>query len=89
MPGVSAAVAESKQCVREFVSAVSVEESAARHLEGKINDNDSFVDIMSGITAVKGAESEGWTFADALARANLSMDTLAKGVVDTYRMPTC
>ena len=26
-----------------------------------------------------GAESEGWTFADALARANLSMETLAEG----------
>ena len=44
---------------------------------------------MSGITAVADAESEGWTLADALARANLSVDTLAEGVVDTSRMPTC
>ena len=35
-----------------------------------------------------GAESESWTFADALARANLSMETLAEGVVDTSRLPT-
>ena len=61
--------------------------SAARHLE-EADDNDSFVDIMSGITAVGGAQSEGWTFADALARANLSVETLAEGVVDTSQLPT-
>ena len=44
---------------------------------------------MSGITAVGGAESKGWTFADALARANLSVETLAEGVVvDTSHLPT-
>ena len=43
---------------------------------------------MSGITALGGAESEGWTFAGALARANLSMETLAEGVVDTSCLPT-
>ena len=75
VPGVSAAVEEG-------------EESAVRHLEGEADDDDSFVDIMSGITAVGGAESEGWTFADALARANLSVETLAEGVVDTSRLPT-
>ena len=88
VPGVSAAVEEGDECVGEFVSPVSCEESAARHLEGEVDDNDSFVDIMSGSTAVGGAESEGWTFADALARANLSMETLAEGVVDTSRLPT-
>ena len=86
-PGVSAAVEESREHVREFASPESGEERAARHLE-EANDNDSFVDIMSGITGVGGAESEGWTFADALARANLSMETLAEGVVDTSRLPT-
>ena len=44
---------------------------------------------MSGITAVSDAESEGWTFADALTRANLSVETLAEGVVNTSRLPTC
>ena len=85
VPGVSAAVEEGEECVRVFASPVSGEESAVRHLEGVVDDNDSFVDIMSGITAVGGAESEGWTFADALARANLSVETLAEGVVDTSR----
>ena len=70
---------------------LSGEESAARQfvLEGEADDNDSFVDIMSGITAVGDAESEGWTFAHALARANFSVETLAEGVVDTSLLPTC
>ena len=44
---------------------------------------------MSSITAVGDAGSEGWTFADALARANLSVETLAESVADTSRLPTC
>ena len=87
--GVSAAVEEGEECVGKLVSPVSGEESAARHLEGEFDDNDSFVDIMSGINAVGDVESEGWTFADALARANLSVETLAKGAVDTPHLPTC
>ena len=88
VPGVSAVVEEDEECVGEFSNPVAGEESATRHLEGEADHNDSFVDIMSGITAVRGAESEGWTFADALARANLSVETLAEGVVDTSRLPT-
>ena len=87
-PGVSAPVEESEARVGELVNSVSGEEQAACHLEEEADDNDSFVDIMSGITGVGGAESEGWTFADALARANLSMETLAEGVVDTSCLPT-
>ena len=88
VPGVSATVEEGEECVGVFASPFSGEESAVCHLEGEADGKDSFVDIMSGITAVGGAESEGWTFADALARANLSMETLAEGVVDTSRLPT-
>ena len=83
-----AAVEEGEECVGEFSSPVSGEENAVHHLEGETDEKDNFVDIMSGITAVGGAESEGWTFADALARANLSMETLVEGVVDTSRLPT-
>ena len=88
VPGVSAAVAEGEGCVGEFTSPLSGEEGAVRHLEGEADDNDSFFDIMSGITALGGGESEGWTFADALARANLSVETMAEGVVDTSRLLT-
>ena len=86
--GVSEAVEEDEECVGEVASPVGGEESAARHLEGDGDDNDSLVDIMNGITVAGGAESGGWTFADALVRANLSVETLAEGVVDTSRLPT-
>ena len=88
VPGVPVAVEEDEECVREFASPVAVEECAAHHLEGEADDKDSFVDIMSGITVAGGAESAVWTFADALVRANLSVETLAEGVVDTSRLPT-
>ena len=87
VPGVSAVVEEDEECVGEISSAVAGGESAARHLE-EADDDNNFVNIMSGITAVGGAESEGWTFADALARANMSVETLAEGVIDTCLMPT-
>ena len=61
VPGASAATEEGEECVGEIVSPVSGEESAACDLEGEADDKDSFVDIMSGITAAGGAESEGWT----------------------------
>ena len=77
-----AVVEEDEECVGEFASRVAGEKSAACHFEGEADDDDCFVDIMTGINAVGGAESEGWTFADALARANLSVETLTEAVVD-------
>ena len=89
VPGVSAVAEQNEDCVGEIASPLAGEESAACHSEGEAGDDDSFVDIMSGITAAGGAESEGWTFADAVVRANLSVETLAEGVVDKSRLPTC
>ena len=86
--GVSAAVEEGEECAGEFSSPLSGQEGAVRHLEREADDKDSFVDIMSGITAMGAAESEGWKFADALARAKLSVETLAEGVVNTSRLRT-
>ena len=88
VPGVSAVVEEDEECVGESGKAVSGEESTVGYREGEADDNDSFVDIMSGISAAGGAESDGWTFADALVRANLSVETLAEGAVDTSRLRT-
>ena len=88
VPGVSAAVEEGEECVGEIVDPVGGEKSAVRHLEGKADDTDSFVDIMGGIFAVGDAESEGWTFVDALALSNLSVETLAERDVDPSRLPT-
>ena len=88
VPGVSAVVEEDEECVGECGKAVSGKESTVGYRKGEADDNDSFVDIMSGISAAGGAESEGWTFVDALVRANLSVETMAEGVVGTSRLPT-
>ena len=88
VPGVSAVMEEDEECVGESGNAVSGEESTVGYREGEADDNDSFVDIMSGNTVAGEAESEGWTFANALVRANLSVETLVEGVVDTSRLPT-
>ena len=89
VPGISAVVEEDEECVGESADAMSADESTVGYHRGEGDETDSFVDIMSGISAAGGAESEGWTFADALVRANLSAETLAEGVVDdASRLPT-
>ena len=91
VPGKTVAVQEREECVGEFFDHLIGEGNAATPLVlgGEVDDNDSFADIMNGFNAVGHAESEGWTFADALARASLSVETLAGGIVDTSYLPTC
>ena len=61
----------------------------------KFCDVGLMITIVSSISWVVSLQSEmlsqkgGWTFADALARATLSVVTLADGVVDTSHLPTC
>ena len=57
----SVAVREGEECVQYFLDHLSSNSRAVRHfvLGGEADDDDSFVDIMSGITAVGDAESEG------------------------------
>ena len=88
VPGEPVVVEEDGDHVGESGNAVSGEENTVGYEEGEKDASDSFVDIMSGISAACGAESEGWTFAEALVRANFSVETLAEGVVDTSRLPT-
>ena len=88
-PDLSVAVREEEESVLKFLAYLSGEESASsQNLGGEADDDDCFVDIMSVITAVGDAESEGWTFADAMASANSSVETLAEGVVDSFHLPT-
>ena len=82
---------EGEECVRDFSDHLSGGETTASHLVlgVKADNNDSFVDIMSSITAVGDAELEGWTFADALVRAILSVERLTEGFVDTSNLSAC
>ena len=48
-----------------------------------------FVDIMGGLERNSGSESEGFTFADILQRAELLSESLLEHVVDTPDLPLC
>ena len=91
VPVLSVAVREEDECVGDFLDCLIGEEGAVSHLVsgGEADDNDELLDIISGITAVDGAEAEVWKFADALARAILSVETLEEGVVDKSHLPRC
>ena len=51
--------------------------------------HDSFVDVVGVEETDEGAVSEGFTFAEALMRANLLSETVLEGGVGSSEMPLC
>ena len=72
------AAREEEERVSDFFDHLSGDKSAPSHqvLGGGVDEDDSFVDIMSCNTAIGDAESEVWTFVDALAHTNISVKTI-------------
>ena len=79
------AVRELEECVKRALE--DVEASDCRTEEA--TEGDSFVDIMGSLENVAGSESEGFTFADILQRADLLSEIVLEGVVDTPNLPLC
>ena len=50
---------------------------------------DSFKDVVGGEQREEGAGSEGFTFADALMRANLLSETVLEGDIGLSELPLC
>ena len=50
---------------------------------------DTFVDMVAGGQRDEGAESEGFTFADALMRANRLSETVLEVAVNSSELPLC
>ena len=50
---------------------------------------DLFVDVVGGDQRDEGAKSEGFTFADALMRANLLSETVSEADVGSSELPLC
>ena len=50
---------------------------------------DTFVDVVGVRQRDEGAESEGFTFADALIRVNLLSETVLEGDVSSSDLPLC
>ena len=53
------------------------------------SEGDSFIDIMGGRDKEVGGESEDFTFADILRRADPLSETVLEGVVSVPDLPLC
>ena len=53
------------------------------------SEGDSFVDIMGSSGKGNRGESEGFTFADILQRADILSETVLEGVVHSPDLPLC
>ena len=93
-PDLSVAEREGVECVRRVLEQLSGEatESAERVVERDNDDDDghcSYVDVVGDEETDEGAVSEGFTFAEALIRANLLPETVFEGGVGSSEMPLC
>jgi len=92
VPDFSVVEREGVECVRRVLEQLSSEVigGAERALEGDDDDgDDSFVDVVGGEHTDEGAVSEGFTFAEALMRANLLSETVLEGDVGSSELPLC
>ena len=92
VPNLSVAEREGVECVRQVLEQLSSEviDSTERALERDDDDgNDSFVDVVGEEQTDEGAVSEGFTFAEALMRANLLSETVLEGGVGSSKLPLC
>ena len=92
VPNLSVAEREGVECVRRVLEQLSSEviDSNERALERDDDDgNDSFVDVVGDEQTDEGTVSEGFTFAEALMRANMLSETIFEGGVGSSELPLC
>ena len=85
VPDVNVVIIEGEECVRGALAEVEAKIGGAE----EASEGDSFVDIMGGLEKETGGESDGFTFADILQRADLLSETVLERVVDTPDLPLC
>ena len=85
VPDLDVVVREGEECVRRALEEVEASDSQTE----EASERDSFVDIMGGLERENGGESEVFTFADILQRADLLSETVLEGVVATPDLPLC
>ena len=76
---------EGKECVRRVMEEMAASDSWTE----EASEGDSFVDIMGSLDKEVGYESEGFTFADILRRADPLSETVLEGVVGIPDLPLC
>ena len=82
---------EGAECVRRALELFSSEIICGTELVLGADDDgeDLFVDVAGGGQRNEGAESEGFTFADDLMRANLLSETVLEGDVGSSELLLC
>ena len=83
---------EGLDCVRRALEQLSSEVICGMEplLDADVDVEGSFVDVVGGDQrGGEGAESEGFTFALALMRANLLSETVLEGDVGSSELPLC
>ena len=91
VPSFDVAEREGEECVRRALELLSSNVICGTEpvLGGDDDGEDLFVDVVGGEQRDEGAESEGFTSADALMRANLLSETVLEGDVGSSELPLC
>ena len=76
---------EGDECVRRASKEVEASDGQAE----EASEADSFGDIMGSLERETGGESDGFTSADILQRADSLSEAVLEGVVDTPDFPLC
>ena len=85
VPDLDVVVREGEECVRRAWEEVEASDSRTE----EASEGDSFVDSMGSLEKETGGESEGFTFADILLRADLLSETVLEGLLNTSDLPLC
>ena len=85
VPDSDVVIREGEECVRRALKEVEASDSRTE----EASEGDSFVDIMGSLDKEVGGESEGFTFADILPRADPLSETVLEGVVGVPDLPLC
>ena len=85
VPDSNVAIRKGEECVRRVLEEIEASDSRTE----EASEGGSFVDIMGGLDKEVGGESEAFTFADILQRADPLSETVLEGVVGVPDLPLC
>ena len=85
VPDLDVIVREGEEFVRRALEEVEASDCGTE----KASEGDIFVDFMGSLGKETGGESEGFTFADILQRADFLSETVLEGVVGTSDLALC
>ena len=85
VPDSKVVVQEGEECVRRVLEEIEASDSRTE----EASERDSFIDIMGGLDKEVGCESEGFTFAGKLRRADPLSEFVLERVVGVPDLPLC